>query len=118
MNCAAAACVWGYAVPAMNERYCDSCGYELLGLPMRGKCPECGEPFGVSGSVARKEPLLVRHGFSIGIGILAVMILTCGGVLSIWSTKPLNLIVTTLCVAGVFGGGAVLLYLGEKKTDQ
>ena len=118
MNRAAAACVWGYAVTPMNERYCDHCGYELIGLPSRGRCPECGEAFGVGGSVVRKEPLLVRHGFSIGVGVLAVMILVCGGVLSIWSTKPMPLIATTLAVSVVFGGGAVLVYLTEKKNAR
>ena len=24
---------------------CPSCGYDLTGLPQRGRCPECGEPF-------------------------------------------------------------------------
>jgi len=102
----------------MNERYCDSCGYELIGLPMRGKCPECGEPFGAEGSITRKEPLLVRHGFSMGIAVLALMIFSCGGLLSIWSTKPLQLVATTLAVGGVFGGGAVLMYLTEKKNAR
>lgn len=107
-----------YAVPPMDDRYCDNCGYELLGLPMSGKCPECGHPYGLGAARDRRLPLLVRHGFSLGLAILAGMILTCGGVMSIWSTKPVQLVATTLVIFVVFGTGAVLIFLNEKKSGR
>lgn len=99
----------------MQHRYCEHCDYELIGLGMTGKCPECGEPFGYGVSRDRTEPLLVRHGFSIGLAVLTLLILGCGGLLSLWSTKPMHLIATVLAVCVVFGGGAVMVFLTEKK---
>ena len=99
----------------MDVRHCENCEYELIGLGMTGKCPECGEAFGYGASRDRPEPLMVRHGFSIGLGVFTLLILCCGGLLSIWSTKPMHLIATVLAVCAVFGGGAVMVFLTEKK---
>lgn len=38
-----------------DDRECAGCGYNLRGLPMRGRCPECGMPIGDSSGV--DEPL-------------------------------------------------------------
>jgi len=30
---------------ARSSGRCDQCGYSLIGLPLEGKCPECGSPY-------------------------------------------------------------------------
>jgi len=46
------------AGPAFHPRapLCEPCGYRISGLPVSGRCPECGEPVAASLPGARRRP--------------------------------------------------------------
>ena len=38
-----------------DDRTCRTCGYQLIGLPLDGRCPECGTPVAASGDSDRLD---------------------------------------------------------------
>ena len=97
----------GYAL-GMNQA-CHQCGYELTGLADRGSCPECGEAYDVH-SVYRahqqREPAILRHLKWLMLASFTLMVLICGGVLSINAERPWGAVALTLIVASVSGFGS------------
>jgi len=61
-----------------NDRFCNRCRYNLKGLPLGGKCPECGKP--IAGSRRGKRfvdtladaPLAYLKTLSFGVVLLAL----------------------------------------------
>ncbi len=49
--------------PAFHPRepLCEQCGYRISGLPVSGRCPECGEPVQPSLPGARRHPTPFHH---------------------------------------------------------
>ena len=104
----------------MDEQ-CHHCDYELVGLPNRGTCPECGETYDKQSlyrSAKTKEPAFVRHIKSLTLAAFTVMVLVCGGLLSFKATNTLGAITLTLIVAGVSGFGAFAYWWVEREERR
>ncbi len=104
----------------MNEQ-CHNCGYDLMGLPNRGKCPECGEPYdklSLYRAAKAKEPAFVRHIAWITLAILTLLVLVCGGALSTQADNPWGAIAITVIVAGVTGFGAFAYWWAERSERR
>lgn len=91
-----------------TDRECDQCGYNLKGLPMGSKCPECGTPMRrksvrTSGTMTDEAPSrfvkVLRFGFllaSAGI-VLSVLAVFAGRVSSV-----IDIFASLLLIAGVY----------------
>lgn len=70
--------------------HCDRCRYDLAGLPDVGQCPECGNPYSIRAmlGVVVPEPgyaqgeRWARRFRTLFLIVLALMMLSCGGLLS------------------------------------
>ncbi len=68
---------------------CSKCGYEFTGLPVVGRCPECGQPYNLATKrgvvrppdVQIRADRLLRRIRTIFLALLAAMALLCGGVM-------------------------------------
>ena len=107
---------------------CRKCGYDLMGLPRIGRCPECGNEFdkrtgqgiltGQAERMQRGDRIMARLR-TIFLFVLALVVMGCGGLLS-WAAghfnkhweKPLAI---AAVIAAVLLMGAVLSYLGERE---
>lgn len=105
--------------------FCGKCGYEMTGLPQRGTCPECGNPYnvmagsGLSGDARgeRKPSKFVKHLRTISIGCAACCILICTGLASLVAASKERVVYSGLIMAGVCILGAVTSYVYEKNPD-
>ncbi len=76
--------------------HCLRCGYDLTGLPETSKCPECGNPYSTRSLLGVKVPepgyskgeKLFRRVRTISLVMLALTLLTCGGVTSLFVPRP------------------------------
>jgi hypothetical protein len=99
----------------MQDR-CANCDYDLAGLGIVGRCPECGQPFDrqsgrglttdISKAMKRGDAIV----FWVGIGfmlLLALLLITLGWVGSLYSSNPM----APLSVGLTLGGGLLLVAL-------
>ncbi len=93
----------------LMERPCSECGYDLSGLGVRGKCPECGQVFnllsgeGIGGTGRGKADRsldLAARLRTITFGVATASVLVCGGAGSYFATNPYR----PIAIAGVFAG--------------
>ena len=100
---------------------CHHCDYDLIGLPDRGTCPECGQAYDKN-SIYRAahagEPKFVRHIKWATLAGFTLMVLMCGGVFSIQSDRPLGVVVLTLIIAGVSGFGAFAYWWAQRQEQR
>lgn len=100
--------------------HCAKCGYELSGLPMRGRCPECGQVFDQIRHIGTRMPDTPEDRGSrfmrrLGQGFLVV----AGGALLALSLTVaiLRRSMTPMYVGGFIGAMMVVLGLVSWWTD-
>lgn len=100
---------------------CHHCDYDLVGLPSRGRCPECGETYdkhSLYRAAKAREPAFVRHIKWVTLASFTLMILICGGLLSTQASNPLGAITVTLMIAGVTGFGTFAYWWSERQERR
>ncbi|MEM6504821.1 MAG: hypothetical protein AAF711_05095 [Planctomycetota bacterium] len=100
---------------------CHDCGYDLTGLPPQGECPECGTRYDIHSiyrATQAHEPAFVKHVKWVALTAFTVMVLVCGGALSIQSDRPLGVVALTLIIAGVSGFGAFTYWWVMRQERQ
>ena len=100
---------------------CHHCNYDLVGLPNQGTCPECGEKYdklSLYRAAKAREPAFVRHIKWLTLAAFTVIVLICGGLLSLKATNTLGAIVITLIIAVVSGFGAFAYWWVEREERR
>lgn len=100
---------------------CHHCDYDLVGLPSRGRCPECGELYDKNSlyrAARTKEPAFVAHIKWLTLAAFTLMILICGGVFSIGAEKPWGVITVTLIVASISGFGTFAYWWSQRQDRR
>jgi predicted Zn-ribbon and HTH transcriptional regulator len=92
-----------------HDRDCDHCGYNLKGLPMGSKCPECGTPVRrvsskLNGTIMDEAPThfvrKLRLGFLFASS--AIIILIAGAFTSNLTYAYVDIVASLLWVGGIF----------------
>jgi len=108
--------------------FCAGCGYDLSGLRVAGQCPECGKAFdkvkgeGVAGGGAnagekyRRGDRLAARLRTIFLGLAALLVMACGGLLSLGLENWPSVLAVAGLVALVLLMGAVTSYLYEDEA--
>jgi len=73
-----------------DDPACGKCGYTLLGLSRRGRCPECGNVYDLlAGTGTRKAPSEIERTYfylrrmrTIFLGLITLSIIACTGLMS------------------------------------
>ena len=117
------------AVMAQNTPECGKCGYELMGLPAVGHCPECGHAYdipsgrGVRGAsekmraIERGERVVLAA--KVGcFGALAVLAMLIAGLRAIGSDTPARPLVIGLIFASVLAFAAGVTWYVEKDREE
>ncbi len=105
----------------MHSDSCHHCGYDLTGLSRQGRCPECGRPYDADStyrSTHRGEHPLSRYAAPIGLGALALLILVCGGLLSLAAKNPGGMVIITLFVAALPAFGAFAYWWSDRAERR
>lgn len=104
--------------------HCGKCGYDLTGLAIVGRCPECGNEYdghtraGMASHAAQRQAKLdrvlarVRTVCLLGVALMAMM---CAGVVTFtgWG-DPARAFSVGLLIALFFGLAAVVSFMYEK----
>jgi len=108
----------------IHERVCAQCGYDLMGLKPKGRCPECGQFYNAltDEGLVTKAAAEERTGFvlrrirTIVLGLMALLSVSCGAGITFGLLQGNNLrpLVVSGIVAGLFALGAVTSYLYER----
>ena len=102
---------------------CVNCGYDLQGLPLQGRCPECGQPFDIASGRGLKSPLSERAErgdrvvlwFKVGsLAGLAVAILLIGAMMALRSPLPARPLSIAGILAACLGFAAAVTWWTEK----
>jgi predicted Zn-ribbon and HTH transcriptional regulator len=92
-----------------QDRDCDHCGYNLKGLPMGSKCPECGTPVrrvaaNLNGTIMDEAPThfvrKLRFGFLFAS--TAIIMLIAGVFFSDLTYVSIDILASLLWVGGIF----------------
>ncbi len=101
----------------LMDRQCRRCGYELTGLDIQGRCPECGNLYdgwsgqGLSGGpteAVERGDRVVKLMQAIGLAAMALFVVGIGALFA-WRSDR----VAPLVFAGVFG---MLFLIGAVST--
>lgn len=77
-------------MPPSDTIQCSKCGYDLLGLPPKGECPECGQRYNVAIREGTTDPKyasrdkfdwFMRRARTLILIVLALFVMMCGGAL-------------------------------------
>ena len=106
----------------MNPK-CDQCGYDLSGLGVRGRCPECGHRFNTISQAVRDKPthplrrpgMFAGQGLTVVLGAAVLVVLAIGGLLALRTPDPAWPMVTASVMALVLAMMAVWSYLASKS---
>ena len=92
-----------------NDRECDHCGYNLKGLPMGSKCPECGASIRrvttqTSGTIMDEAPTRFVRKLRMGflLASLAIILQIMGAFISGVAFTGIDLISSLMWVGGIF----------------
>ena len=106
----------------MRHCSCQRCGYDLTGLSGSGACPECGRRFDAGAVGPRSDDddphPLWRHGKWLALSVLAVVILLCGGALTIRAQSRGLMLVLTLVAAAVPVFGAWVYWRAQRESPD
>jgi len=107
-----------------DDPICSNCGYELLGLPRQGRCPECGQYYnmlsgeGTKGTEAAEEKLsfIFRRIRTVVLGLMTLASVGCGSCLSFYvlqnnNNKPFGI---SLVIGGLLLLATIASYLYER----
>lgn len=92
-----------------------------MGLPDRGRCPECGETYdkhSVYRVVQASKPGWARHIQWVSLASITGMVLLGGGVLSINPDRRVGVVSVTLVVAGITGLGAYAYWSAQRRERR
>jgi hypothetical protein len=106
-----------------RERACSECGYDLQGLPLETRCPECGtlndehsSPRLVRAQRELSRDLFIRAAWYIGAGLAAMVLV------ELIARQPLviviDLIAITLSVIGGFAGYFMFCQVWDAGAEQ
>lgn len=101
--------------------YCHHCEYELMGLPDKGACPECGKPYdkhSVYRAAQSREPGWIRHVQWVFLAAFTTMVLICGGALSLQADNPWGPIAVALFIASISGFGAFTYWWAQRQERR
>ncbi|MEM9419819.1 MAG: hypothetical protein AAGA25_12335 [Planctomycetota bacterium] len=105
---------------------CSNCGYDLMGVPREGRCPECGQRYdialGMGVTKVSANMLAHQRGDKAvylvklwGMIIAAAACLGIGGLLSLISSEPRRPIMLGMLLASLFAFGAFVTWFTERK---
>jgi hypothetical protein len=105
---------------------CSKCGYDLLGLPERGGCPECGNPYNLSTGQGMVRPVTPEERGAKLLGRLrtitllgmAGFVILCSGLLSRIAVSPRKPLAAGALVAGLLIVLGVLSIFVERQKDE
>ena len=99
---------------------CHHCDYDLMGLPDKGTCPECGEIYDKHSSfrAARSGQSAVdRHIKWIALAVFTVVVVLIGATIAI-ATKNWGAVALALVIAGVSGFGSFAYWWSERQDRR
>ena len=108
----------------MRPVFCDQCDYELIGLPPKGKCPECGQRYDVNRHVgvrdqqtAEQRGVLIAKRIRTAIFILMSLGAAALGLYVQIAGKKDYALAVGIFVAVMFLMAAVMSYMSQKERD-
>lgn len=108
--------------PCLSVHRCHQCDYELTGLGLRGRCPECGQYFNfATGEGVRQPPTVQEHQSrlfgrirTIGLGVLAVAAVLAGTLGGRFTMHPDRAIAMGIFFGAILALACVVSYVYEK----
>ena len=103
------------------QHECHHCGYDLMGLPDQGHCPECGRYYDKHSSYRASkanEPIFADHIKWFSLLVFTVVVLMGGGTIALLSDRPPGKILLTLVIAGVSGLGAYAYWSAQRNERR
>ena len=100
---------------------CHHCDYDLMGLPAKGNCPECGEFYDKHSSyraIRTNEPVAAGQIKWIALAVFTLIVLFIGGLIAIQADRSIGAIVTTLIIASVSGFGSFAYWWSERQERR
>lgn len=111
------------AAMSIKEGKCVRCGYELMGLPDEGSCPECGQRYNLRTGLGTHSEVpgeridrILGRARTISLALLSIAFVACGGLLSQY-TNP-RMFACGIAFGVVTGMATLLSYLNELERHQ
>jgi len=112
----------------MVDPVCPHCGYELVGLPRRGHCPECGKyydqlasPRAAERAAEARRVFWLRRTRTIFVALIALSFLMCSGYFA-WSppsgSGPNRPMFAGLLCTGLAVLATIASYLYERDSND